>query len=79
MLANLRAIIEDAGGSLDDVVTFVTFVCRGESDGPPAYRAISAVIQEALAPPNPTHTMVEVPRLVDPDALVETYAIAALG
>jgi len=81
VMSNIIEIVQDAGGTADDIVHLVTYVCRGgeSADKPePDYTVGSTVIEEVLSAPYPTHTLVEVRRMIDPDALVETYAIAVL-
>lgn len=73
VLENMKAIIEHAGGSMQDVVKITTFV-RDADD----IRLVSAVRREYLGEPGPTSSTVEVSRLFDPRQLIEIEAIVTL-
>ena len=70
---NVRAAVEAAGGSMDDVVRVDVFVRNMEH-----FKIIHAVRAEFFRPPLPASTMVEVVKLVSPDYLIEMNAIAVL-
>jgi enamine deaminase RidA (YjgF/YER057c/UK114 family) len=74
VIANLERALAMAGARLADVVRtriFVTDISQWE--------AIGRVHGEAFADIRPAATMVEVPRLVDPDLLVEIEVDAVIG
>jgi 2-iminobutanoate/2-iminopropanoate deaminase len=73
VFANLKALVEAAGGSLANIVE-LTACLRHMS-----YRSIiTEVRQELLTAPYPTATMFEVNRLAFDDWLVEISAVAAI-
>lgn len=73
VMENIRAILEDTGGSLADVVRVVTYVRR--MDDHPIVRRIR---HEYFGDSPPASTLVEVSRLFDPDQLIEVEATAIL-
>jgi len=70
---NLKAAVEAAGGTLDDICRLDVFV-RNIDD----FEKIHKVRREYFRPPLPASTMVEVSRFVSPDYLIEINAIAVL-
>jgi reactive intermediate/imine deaminase len=70
---NIKVILEEAGGSFDNVVKIVTYVTDIG-----AISALQAVRSEYFKSGYPVTTMVEVSRLATPDLLVEIEAIAVL-
>ena len=70
---NLKAAVETAGGTLDDICRVDVFV-RDIGQ----FEAIHKVRREYFRNPPPASTMVEVTRLAAPDYLIEINAIAAL-
>jgi 2-iminobutanoate/2-iminopropanoate deaminase len=70
---NLKAAIEAAGGTLDDICRLDVYV-RDIGQ----FEAIHKVRREYFRSPPPASTMVEVTRLAAPDYLIEINAIAAL-
>ena len=72
--ANMEALLESAGGSMDDVAALTVFV----SDI--AYASVvSKVRREVFSPPYPAASSVAVAALVLDELLVEIEAIAVLG
>ena len=68
---NIRAVLAEAGASLDDVIKITIFLRDIR------YRdIINQVRSEFFKPPYPASTQVAVASLVDPDWLVEIEAIA---
>ena len=70
----IREAVEEAGGSLDDVVRTRIFVTDIDQ-----WEAIARAHQEAFAAIAPATSMVEVTRLIDPRMLVEIEADAIVG
>jgi len=70
---NLKAAIEAAGGTLDDICRVDVFVRNMEH-----FAAIHKVRREYFKPPAPASTMVEVCKMTSPEALIEINAIAVL-
>ena len=75
ILENLRAILTEAGATLEDVVKVTVFIRNMDRD----FRAIHEVRAEFFPNNPPASTMVEVSRLVDPDHLIEIEAIAVIS
>ena len=71
---NLKAALEEAGGTLSDIVKITTFV----TDMDQFFTCID-IRDEYFGPGWPASTTVEVPRLAHPDMLIEVEAIAAVG
>jgi 2-iminobutanoate/2-iminopropanoate deaminase len=70
---NIKAAVEAAGGTLDDVVRVDVYVRNMEH-----FDAIHAVRREYFKPPLPASTMVEICKMTSPDYLIEINAIAVL-
>jgi 2-iminobutanoate/2-iminopropanoate deaminase len=73
ILENLRIILAEAGGSLDDVVRIVTYL-RDMQHHP----AVHAVRHQYFGDSPPASTTVEVSRLFDESQLVEIEATAII-
>lgn len=73
ILENIRRHLEQLGGSLDDVVQVIVFV--KDMSG---LRQIHETRLRYFRPPYPTSTLVSVSGFVDPDALIEINALAAV-
>ncbi|MGB8633405.1 MAG: RidA family protein [Xanthobacteraceae bacterium] len=71
---NVKAAVEAAGGTLDDVCRVDVYVRNMEH-----FQAIHKVRAEYFKPPLPASTMVEVTRMTSPDYLIEISAIAVLS
>lgn len=71
---NLKAAVEEAGGTLADICRVDVYVRNMEH-----FDAIHAVRREYFSPPLPASTMVEVTKMTTPDALIEINAIAVLA
>lgn len=70
---NVKAAVEAAGGSLDDVVRVDVYVRNIEH-----FPIIHKVRREYFKEPVPASTMVEVSKMVSADYLIEMSAIAVL-
>ena len=73
-LANLRAVLEAAGSSLDAVVRCTVYL-RSMSD----FTAMNGVYSEVFGAIRPAATMVGVSKLISPELLVEIEADAVIG
>src|SRR5256885_860623 len=71
---NIKAAVEAAGGTLDDVCRVDVYVRNMEH-----FEAIHKVRREYFKPPLPASTMVEVTKMVSPDYLIEINAIAVVA
>src|SRR6266852_2018634 len=71
---NIKAAVEAAGGTLDDVCRVDVYVRNMEH-----FEAIHKVRSQYFKPPLPASTMVEVTKMVSPDYLIEINAIAVIA
>ena len=70
---NVKAAVEAAGGTLDDIVRVDVYARNMEH-----FEKIHAVRREYFKPPLPASTMVEITKMTSPDYLIEINAIAVL-
>ena len=70
---NLKAAIEEAGGTLDDICRVDVYVRNMEH-----FDSIHKVRRDYFSAPPPASTMVEVTKMTSPDALIEINAIAVV-
>ncbi|MFL6796680.1 MAG: RidA family protein [Xanthobacteraceae bacterium] len=70
---NLKAAVETAGGTMDDICRVDVYVRNMEH-----FDAIHKVRREYFKAPAPASTMVEVCKMTSPDYLIEINAIAVL-
>ena len=70
-IANIETALEQAGGSLDDVIRTRMYVTDIEQ-----WEEIGKAHGEAFGEARPATSMVEVERLIDPEMLVEIEAVA---
>jgi reactive intermediate/imine deaminase len=70
---NLKAAVEAAGGSMDDIVRVDVYVRNMEH-----FDAIHKVRRQYFKAPAPASTMVEICKMTSPDYLIEINAIAVL-
>ena len=70
---NLRNVIEEAGGSLKDIVKMTTYLTHPDYVEP--WRSVR---NEYLSEPMPPNTLVIITSLVEPGFLIEVEAIAEL-
>src|SRR6266436_8644771 len=71
---NLKAAVEEAGGSMDDICRVDVYV-RNMGH----FEQIHKVRREYFRPPAPASTMVEVCKMTSPEYLIEINAIAVVG
>ena len=72
-LENIRTLLEEAGASMQDVVSTRVYLARRED-----FQAMNALYAQAFRPPYPARTTVAVTH-VHPDCLVEIEALAVVG
>lgn len=70
---NVKAAVEEAGGTMDDIVRVDVYVRNMEH-----FDIIHKVRREYFKAPAPASTMVEVNKFTSPDYLIEINAIAVL-
>ena len=70
---NLKAAVEAAGGTMDDICRVDVYVRNMEH-----FDRIHKVRREYFASPAPASTMVEVSKFTSPDYLIEISAIAVI-
>lgn len=71
---NLKAAVESAGGTLEDIARLDVYVRNVED-----FDAIHAVRRQYFTGVAPASTMVEVPKFVNKDYLIEMNAIAVVA
>ncbi|HUT48795.1 MAG TPA: RidA family protein [Alphaproteobacteria bacterium] len=71
---NLKAAVEAAGGSLDDICRVDVYIRNMEH-----FDQIHKIRRQYFTAPPPASTMVEVTKFTSPDYLIEINAIAVLG
>lgn len=71
---NIKAAIEQAGGTMDDIYRVDVYVRNMEH-----FEQIHKVRREYFKPPAPASTMVEVCKMTSPEYLIEMNAIAVIG
>lgn len=71
---NLKAAVEAAGGSLEDICRVDVYVRNIEH-----FATIQEVRREYFSEPPPASTMVEVSKMVSPDYLIEISALAVIS
>src|SRR5436190_23696894 len=70
---NLKAAVETAGGSMDDICRVDVYIRNMEQ-----FAAIHKVRREYFRQPLPASTMVEIVKMTHPDYLIEINAIAVI-
>lgn len=70
---NLKAAVEEAGGTMDDICRVDVYVRNMEH-----FDVIHKVRREYFKAPAPASTMVEVSKMTSPEYLIEINAIAVL-
>jgi 2-iminobutanoate/2-iminopropanoate deaminase len=71
---NIKAAVEQAGGTMDDICRVDVFVRNMEH-----FDKIHQVRREYFKAPAPASTMVEVCKMTSPEYLIEINAIAVIG
>ena len=74
VLENVAIVLEEAGGTLDDVVKVTVFITDMGH-----YDEIHEVRRRFFGEPYPASSMVEVSALIEPRLLVEVEAVAVIG
>ncbi len=74
MFENVRAVLGEAGASLDDVVKITAFITDMSR-----YADYAAARAEVFPNNIPASATVATPSLVNPDLLVEVEAVAEIG
>lgn len=77
IMENLKAILEEAGGTMDNIVKITNFVTRRVTKSE-AYPQIAEVRKKYIRKDFPVSSMIEVEALMDPDLLVEVEAVAVV-
>lgn len=75
VFTNMRAVVEEAGGSMDDIVSTTTYL----TDVTHAPSISAARARHFTGDVLPTHTVIGVAALARPQFLVEISVIAHLG
>ncbi len=73
ILHNMRAVLKEAGGTMDDIVKLTVFIRDME-----LFDQIHDVRRPYFNEPYPASSMVEVSMLADPDLLIEIEAVAVV-
>ncbi len=73
VLENVSVVLEEAGGSLDDIVKVTVFITDMGM-----YDEVHEVRRRYFGEPYPASSMVEVSALIDPRLLVEVEAVAVI-
>ena len=73
MLENVKAAVEGAGGTMDDICRVDVYVRNMEH-----FDAIHKVRAQYFKEPLPASTMVEINKMTSPDYLIEINAIAVI-
>ncbi|MBA2617069.1 MAG: RidA family protein [Rubrobacter sp.] len=73
VLENVSVVLEEAGGSLDDIVKVTVFITDMGM-----YDEVHEVRRRHFGEPYPASSMVEVSALIDPRLLVEVEAVAVI-
>jgi reactive intermediate/imine deaminase len=74
VLTNLRAVVEEAGGRMEDVARTTLYLTSLEDRGP-----VGEVRKEFFPAPAPANTLLVVASLAAPEFLVEIDAIVAIS
>ena len=73
VLENVSVVLEEAGGSLDDIVKVTVFITDMG-----IYDEVHEVRRRYFGEPYPASSMLEVSALIDPRLLVEVEAVAVI-
>ena len=74
VLENVSLVLQEAGGTLDDVVKVTVFITDMAM-----YDEVHEVRRRFFGEPYPASSMVEVSALIDPQLLVEVEAVAVIS
>jgi enamine deaminase RidA (YjgF/YER057c/UK114 family) len=78
VLSNLKAVLEAAGGAMDDIVKITIFV-KDRGDYKAHLKPLGQVHKEFFGSYYPATALLEISRFFDDDVLVEIEGIAVLG
>jgi enamine deaminase RidA (YjgF/YER057c/UK114 family) len=78
VLSNLKAVVEAAGGAMEDIVKITIFV-KDRDDYKAHLKPLGQVHKEFFGSYYPATALLEISRFFDDDALVEIEGIAVLG
>jgi len=73
VLLNLKAILNNVGGEMNDIVSVIVYVTEMEP-----LMAVHEVRKEFFSEPYPASTLVQVAALVKPEFLIEISAVAVI-
>lgn len=77
-MENMKAVVEDAGGSMNHICQLTHYVTVQLREDTPEYVEIAQIRREYFDTDMPASTLVSVVDLMVPGALVEVEAIALL-
>ena len=77
VLGNLKAVVEEAGGEMTDIVKMTIFV-RDRDDYKAHLKELGKVHKEFFGAYYPATALLEISRLFDDEALVEIEGIAVI-
>ena len=76
IMENIKAVLEDAGASMNDLVKLVHYVVPEVTPGSAEYKSIVEVRKQYIQKDYPVSTLVQVAGLMVKDLLIEVDAIA---
>jgi 2-iminobutanoate/2-iminopropanoate deaminase len=79
IMENMKAILEDAGGSMNDIVKLVNYVAPEVTPESKDYAMISEIRKQYIPESFPVSTMVQVVGFMIKEMLIEVDAIAVIG
>lgn len=75
VLANIKVLVEEAGGTLADIAKITIFMV---DINPDSYDVVARTRRQFFGGDYPTSTLVEIKRLASPDWLIEIEAMAVI-
>jgi len=79
IMENFKAILEDAGGSTDDIIQMTHYVTKKLLFGDPEYDAMREVRAQYITGDPPASAVVHVISLMLDDVLIEVTGVAVIG